>query len=348
MGPLEFIYYLGYSFERSRSLKRQRRLPCPVISVGNITVGGTGKTPAVIAIAEKAKERGYHPCILTRGYGGKAKGPCFVSKGSGSLLSVGEAGDEPFLMAERLKGVPVVKGGDRYEAGLFALEELGFQPSSSIHHPLLCILDDGFQHWRLHRDRDILLIDGTDPFGNRRLLPMGRLREPLTEMKRADVIVITKKVLGEKGIVRSSGFSSFDSLIDEIRDNSPDAPLFVAEHLPTGLTTASGKDLPITAISGKTIYGFAGIGNTDSFRETLLSIGTRVSGFKPFRDHVAYSQGDIERISLASKACRADWIVTTEKDIMKIRGYSVPENLVVLRIDFSVDTAFYDALFKEA
>ena len=156
MGPLEFLYYTGYKLKKSRDLKSRKRLPAKVISVGNITVGGTGKTPAVIAIARKAKEYGYLPCILTRGYRGSAKGPCFVSRGEGPLLGVDEAGDEPVLMAERLTGVPIVKGSDRYEAGMFALDCLD-SPS------LLFILDDGFQHRALHRDVDVLLIDGMNP-----------------------------------------------------------------------------------------------------------------------------------------------------------------------------------------
>jgi len=337
MGPLEFLYYTGYKLKKSRDLKSRKRLPAKVISVGNITVGGTGKTPAVIAIARKAKEYGYLPCILTRGYRGSAKGPCFVSRGEGPLLGVDEAGDEPVLMAERLTGVPIVKGSDRYEAGMFALDCLD-SPS------LLFILDDGFQHQALHRDVDVLLIDGMNPFGNGKLLPAGILREPLPEMGRADVVVITR-------VSRSGSDASeptfWDRLIDTIRDHNPDALLYMAEHLPVGLMSSSGVERPVTALSGKSVVAFCGIGNPSSFEKTLLRLGAKVKEFLAFRDHFAYGRRDLSRIVAAAERRRADWIVTTEKDIMRLKWFELPENLVSLRIEFTVDDSFYGAIFRE-
>src|SRR5271157_4150100 len=175
MTPLEFLYYTGYALKKQRSLRLQRRLPYPVISIGNITVGGTGKTPATIAVAEESKRRGFSPVILTRGYKGRVKGPCVVSPKNlpvrnylgdpGKVIqTVKDAGDEPVLMAGRLKGVPVIKSAGRYEGGIFALQSFSFAASA----PFIFILDDGFQHWRLHRDIDIVLIDGLNPFGNRK------------------------------------------------------------------------------------------------------------------------------------------------------------------------------------
>lgn len=350
MGPLEYIYYLGYSLKRSHSLKAQKRLPARVFSVGNLTVGGTGKTPAVIAIAEEAQRRGHLPCILTLGYKGTTVGPCFVSKGDGPLLSLEQAGDEPVLMAERLKGVPVVKGKDRYEAGMFALRHL----ESEIAHlksKIVFILDDGFQHWRLFRDTDILLIDSTNPFGNRRLLPLGRLREPLSGMKRADIIVITKRLQKNAGGNGHAGPAPIDNLINEIRDNNPDAPIYTAEHLPVGLRTLSGIDLPVSVLSGKRVFGFCGVGSPASFRDTLQSVGAQlVKDIVPFRDHVAYTEKDVRKIDDDAKRQNADWIVTTEKDIIKLKRFSVPENLaailVSLHIEFSVDAGFYENVFS--
>ena len=153
----EYLYYLGLSAKKYIALKNQKRLPLRVISIGNITLGGTGKTPAAIAVAEEAKKRGFRPIILTRGYKGTAQGPCFVTKGEKPLLNAEQAGDEPMLMAERLTGVPIVKGSDRYSAGLFALQYFNPQPST-FNPQFLFILDDGFQHWNLYRDRNILLI----------------------------------------------------------------------------------------------------------------------------------------------------------------------------------------------
>ncbi len=342
MGPLEFIYYLGYSIKKAYNLKRRRRLPCRVVSVGNLTLGGTGKTPAVIAIAEEAEKRGYRPCILTRGYKGKAAGPCFISKGDGPLLDAYEAGDEALLMAERLKGIPVVKGKDRYDTGIFAMRSLESEVASGK-SKMLFILDDGFQHWKLFRDKDILLIDSTNPFGNNRLFPSGILREPLSEMERADVIVITKvrKDDPEHGRVTSG-------LIEEIRIHNRKAPIFMSKHRPISLGTLSGSELPLEKISGRTIFGFCGIGNPASFQDTLLTLGVKVRGFMAFGDHHRYSHQDVRRITEAAKRYGTDWIVTTEKDIIKFKGFDIPENNIVsLRIAFGIEKGFYEDLFSE-
>ncbi len=326
MGPFEFIYYLGYRLKRAHSLKRQGRLPRTVISIGNITTGGTGKTPAVIALAEEAQKRGFSPCILTRGYKGKAKGPCFVSKGDGPLMTAEDAGDEPALMAEKLTGVPIVKGKDRYEAGLFAIKNLD--------GPSLFILDDGFQHWRLWRDKDILLINGKDPFGEGKLLPVGRLREPVKEIKRAGIIVITK-----------SGHSD-EALLAEIRRHNPHAPIFKAGHEPSSLKRASGGEFPLDMLSGMKVYAFSGIGDPESFRNTLVSSGANIRGFRPFRDHYAFKCRDIGRLSERAGRAGAEWIITTEKDIIRLRGCSLPENLLILGVEFTVGECFYDEVFK--
>ena len=335
MTLLEGFYYIGYLIKKHRALKHQKRLPCRVISIGNITVGGTGKTPATIAIAEEAKKLGLIPNILTRGYKGKTKGPCFVSKGDGPLLSEEDAGDEPMLMADRLKGVPVIKGEKRYEAGMFALSSL---PSAL--HPDIFILDDGFQHWNLFRDKDILLIDGTNPFGNRKLLPLGPLREPLSAIGRADIIVITRT---DKG---SSLGSEVNGLMNEIRDFNTKASVFFAEHMPSKFIKVSGDIFPLEWAKEKRFFGFSGIGNPASFKDTLLSAGVDLRGFKSYRDHYRYNSRDIEKIIEDSKKSNADWIVTTEKDIMRLRVLNIPANLVALSIEFIVSEGFYNEVFN--
>ncbi len=341
MGPLELVYYLGYSFKKSRGLKNRKRLPQRVISIGNLTVGGTGKTPAVIAVASEAKRRGFLPCILTRGYKGKAKGPCIVSRGGSPLLDADEAGDEALLMAKRLSGVPVIKSADRYEAGLFAIRELRFSVSA-LPSRLLFILDDGFQHWKLSRDLDVLLIDSTNPFGNNKLLPAGPLREPLREMRRADIIVLTRMREG------TDSDRIEENLKNEVRRYNPDAPIFSSWHTPTGLSTVSGKELPLGALAGKRVFAFCGIGNPSSFRNILTSIGADVRGFTVFSDHHAYRRHEMDRIIESAKTGNADWIVTTEKDIMKLNNLDVTGNLVSLRIEFEVENNFYERLFPEA
>jgi len=339
MTIIEFLYYLGYSIKKHYTLKNQKRLPHKVLSIGNITLGGTGKTPATIALAKEAKKRGFKPCILTRGYRGVAKGPCFVSRGEGPLLDEYHAGDEALLEAEKLKEIPIIKGKDRYEAGIFALQNLKSR-ISNLESQILFILDDGFQHWRLHRDKDILLIDSTNPFGNKKIVPLGPLREPLSALNRANIIVLTKT-----NIIRNQKSIS-NSLIEAIRQYNASVPIFFAEHKPSNFITPYGEIFPPEWAEGKRFFGFCGIGNPMSFRETLLSTKIDLTGFKPYRDHYRYSPGDIRDIKKVAEKTGAEWIVTTEKDIMRLKGLELPENLVSLDIEFSVDERFYDEVFN--
>ena len=366
MTPFEFIYYLGYSAKRHYSLKRQRRLPHKVISIGNITAGGTGKTPAVIAIAEEAKKRGFYPIILTRGYKGKAKDPCFVQKSEvssqqsnppsppfskGGMGRINDSslvtrhssllyGDEPVLMSETLKDVPIVKCADRYEGGMFALNS----HDSPIHRftdsPIVFILDDGFQHWKLFRDRNILLIDAENPFDNRRLLPVGLLREPLKEIERADIIVLTKT-----GDIRPE-MLGIEDIVGEIKSYNSKAPVFFSMHKPAEFVKLSWEAMPVEWAKDKNFFAFCGIGSPESFKKTVLSAGCSLKGIKKYSDHYTYKQEDIEDILKEAKAGNADWIVTTEKDMVRLRGMRLPENLVALAIRFAIDEKFYAEVFK--
>lgn len=340
MTPLELLYFLGLSIKKRYVLRNQKRLPQKVISVGNITLGGTGKTPAAIALAREAQRTGFKPCILTRGYKGKAEGPCFVSRGEGPLLDENQAGDEAILMAEKLKGVPIVKGKNRYEAGMFAIQNLKSQ-ISDLKSEILFILDDGFQHWALFRDKDILLIDSTNPFGNRRLLPLGSLREPVTAISRADIVVITKTDENRKLKTEAT------SLIEEIRQYNTKASIFFAEHRPSNFTTVNGYTMHFEWAKNKKVFGFCGIGNPHSFKKTLLSAEIDVKGLITFRDHHRYSTGDIRIITDNAKRTGSDWIVTTEKDIMRLKRFDLPENMVSLAIEFNVDEKFYNEVFNE-
>jgi len=347
MGIFEFIYFLGYSAKKHYSLRRQKRLPHKVISIGNITAGGTGKTPAVIAIAEEAKKRGFYPVILTRGYKGKAKGPCFVQDAGYKIhdtgLKTGTSGivnrescimygDEPVLMSEILKDVPIVKCADRYAGGMFAIENLKSE--------IVFILDDGFQHWKLFRNKNILLIDAENPFDNRRLLPVGLLREPLKEIERADIIVLTKT-----GDIRRA---MIEDIVGEIKSYNSKAPLFLSMHKPSGFVKLSGETKPLEwAKEGLfSFFAFCGIGSPESFRKTVLSTGCSLKGLKKYSDHYTYKQEDIEDIIKEAKTNNADWIVTTEKDMVRLRGMRLPENLVALAIRFAIDEKFYAEVFR--
>jgi tetraacyldisaccharide 4'-kinase len=336
ISPPEFLYLLGLSLKKHYMLRHQKRLSHKVFSIGNITLGGTGKTPATIALAREAMKRGFMPCILTRGYKGKAEGPCFVSRGEGALLNEYQAGDEAVLIAQNLPGVVIVKGKDRYEAGMFALQNLQLQISDSKSR-ILFILDDGYQHWKLFRDKDILLIDGTKPFGNRRLLPLGSLREPLKAMERADIIVITKAADRQKPAVLS--------LINEIKKYNTKAPVFFASHKPSAFIASSGETLSLKWAEDKKFFSFCGIGNPHALKETLVSAGVHVTGSLTFRDHYRYSIGDLKEIMRNAERSGAEYIITTEKDIMRLRGFELPRNLVALKIEFFIDDDYYNVVF---
>lgn len=320
MKVVEAMYYIGYAVSRQYRLARRRRLDCPVISVGNITLGGTGKTPAVIAIAEEAVRRKYRPCILTRGYKGTVKKPAFVSKGDGTLLKPEEAGDEAVLMAKRLQGVEIIKSADRYRGALLS------------NNANLFIIDDGYQHRRLERDRDILLIDRLNPFGNGRLFPAGTLREPLREMRRADTIVIT----------RSGPDPEF---AETLRRYNPEAQYFFSAVRPTWLIRQNGDFLPAESLRGKRVYAFCGIGNPGGFAHTLLTFGSTLVGFKSFADHQVYEGAGLETMYQEAMRVMADMIVTTEKDFVKLSSFILPDTVAALRVEFDISRDFYDSIF---
>jgi len=335
LGPFSAIYNIALKCRRFcyDHLRKPDRLPAKVISIGNITLGGTGKTPAVIALAYEARKRGHNPCVLTRGYKGKAKDTCFISKGEGPLLNAEQAGDEAFLMAETLRGVPIVKGSNRFRAGIMALE---YDQLAIVNLPQsrLFLLDDGFQHWRLHRDIDVLLVDATNPFGNGRLFPEGIMREPFSAFGRADIILITKSDV-------ASEWAIYD-ITDEIRKYSA-VPVFKAFHKPSAVVNSDGESEGPETLEYKKVYAFAGIANPAYFQATLRSIGAEIIGFRKFRDHHLYTQKEINDIK---RDAGSHEIITTEKDLVKLKGMELPGNLSALKIEFSVDEGFYDYLFN--
>jgi tetraacyldisaccharide 4'-kinase len=336
LGPFSLIYNTILSGRKFiiRHLKKPGRLPVRVISIGNLTLGGTGKTPAVIAVSREAKKRGLQPIILTRGYKGSAKGPCFVSKGEGPVLSVIEAGDEPYMMAERLKGTPIVLGKDRYRSGLFALEDL-LSGNKSDQSKIIFILDDGFQHIALHRDTDVLLIDSSKPFWTEKLFPEGRLREPAREILRADIIVLTKA-----DIVSSDSISE---CIENVKMHNPKALIYRASHKPVSLVKMSGEEEDLEGLKESKAYIFSGIANPSYFKALITSNGAEIINFMEFNDHHVYTQSDIDKINLAASGLR---IITTEKDMVKLRQLKSTDDISALKIEFSVEEEFYDNLFK--
>lgn len=332
MGLFSAIYGLGLACKRFYCRKPDR-LPAKVISIGNLTLGGTGKTPAVIAVAREAKKRGHNTCVLTRGYKGKTGGISFVSRGAGPLMTPLEAGDEACMMAENLKRVTIIKGKDRFSAGIAAFNNA--RRADVCQDPNLFILDDGYQHWKLHRDIDILLIDATNPFGNERLFPEGTLREPFSAMKRAHIILITKADMAAQGEITE--------ITRKIKKYNPDAPIFLSSYRPACLINISGEMRSIDSLRDKRIYAFSGIANPAYFRSLLISSGAQIAKFRKFRDHHNYRMKDIDEIKKEASGLE---IITTEKDLVKLREPAVPENIFALKIEFSADNEFYDNLFN--
>jgi tetraacyldisaccharide 4'-kinase len=308
--PLGGLY--GVAMRARRALYRAGRLPVhelgvPVISVGNLTTGGTGKTPLVEWIANELAQTGRRVCILTRGYGRRSSSTrVIVSDGNEILSDANRAGDEPLLLAERLKGLAaVICDADRVSAAHWAVENF----KSDVF-----ILDDGFQHLRVARNLNILAIDATNPWGNGKLLPAGILREPRSELTRAECIVIT----------RADDPTSTEALQHEIAAQSSGCPVFCSRMSLSGLRPIQG-DLDrslITAqeIKAAPVAAFCGIGNPESFFSLLRRGGYQLRHTQTFRDHYSYAQSDIDRVVRESAAHGAQILLTTAKDEVKLRS----------------------------
>lgn len=270
-------------------------LDCPVISVGNLTVGGTGKTPAVAMLAKFFISRGKRVAVLSRGYGGSRRGEVVVADGSSLLLTPDVSGDEPYLLASTVPGLMAVVGANRYRAGLLAQERL---------HPDIIILDDGYQHLRLRRDLDILLLDCSRPFGNGLTLPAGLLREPPFAAQRADLVIYTRCSSGEEP------------------DYFPGKPSCRAFHHLTGIIPlGGGETLPFAFLAGQRGLAFAGIADPAGFFRDLEEEGLNLAATLAFPDHCHFGEREIRDIQGAAEACRAEFIVTTEKDGVKLMPY---------------------------
>ncbi len=298
-----FAYFLR-SLAYKLRLKKVRRLPKKVISVGNITVGGTGKTPFVEAVVRIAREKKLRSVILSRGYGARDGAPS----------------DEFLVLKENLPGVPHYARPDRYGAGMAALEK---------DNPDMFVLDDGFQHWRLERDLDIVLVDALNPFGYGWISPRGMLREPLGALRRADMIVITRSDQVEQHIV--------DMLKASLRKMNPGAPLLVTSHDIRGLRNVHNqKKRDMEILKGKKVLGFCGIGNPRAFHGLLNHTGAQVAAFHAFRDHFRYSSEIVELISREAGLLGCTALVTTQKDGVKLREYKVEPEILELLIEVKI------------
>ena len=309
-----------------------RELPCTVISVGNITVGGTGKTPMAIYLAAKLRQDGHRVAVISRGYKGRAESAGgIVSDGKHLLMNSEQAGDEPFLIASRLKDVPVVIGKNRIKAGRIAIDQ--FQPD-------VIVLDDAFQHLKLKRNIDLVLLDYTRPFGNSHLLPRGSLREPAAALSRATACIFTRS---DKSADKAAAASHA-----EIKSLLPKVPVFNTSHQPYFFMVKSGARTPLQAvdrflssdelegIKPQKVFGFSGIARNDHFRQTVEAIKFNIGGFSEFSDHHRYSGDDLERIVRTAQKVGTDCLITTEKDYARItHQMPLPMDLVVVGVEIA-------------
>ena len=278
---------------------RSFRLPCAVLSIGNITAGGTGKTPAVYYIARHLKDAGYRVAILSRGYRARHRTRgLVVADGRCVLAGPEQAGDEPFMLAKMLRDVPVLAGKDRVYLGEQAVRDFASQ---------VIIIDDGFHYFRLQRDLDIVLINGRRPFGNGWLLPRGTLREPPCSLARAGLIMLSK----------SGPEADSSGLENVLQGYNPHAPVFKASLAAQAFRSSSGDErLPPAALKNRRAAAVCSIGDPKSFFSLLESLGVIITARLAFPDHHWYGASDYRIINDTGSS--ADLIITTEKDIAKL------------------------------
>jgi tetraacyldisaccharide 4'-kinase len=323
-----------------------KRLSCPIISIGNITVGGTGKTPMAIYVAQVVKNLGYKVAIISRGYKGKAeKLGGIVSDGKVLLMTPEIAGDEPYLMANKLKDVPVIVGKNRFNAGRLAIEK--FDPD-------VIVLDDGFQHLMLQRDLDVVLLDYHRPLGNGHLLPRGVMREPVSALLCADAIILTKS--------DTMNDSKTSPLIKKLHSNKKRKPVYRSFHHPYVYKIMNRETITVEqnmheavrqnsdCIKGRTVFAFSGLADNHGFLRTLESFKCHVSGFMEFPDHHPYSDTDLKSISAAAKKSMSECIITTEKDYVRfVHKIDWRDDLFIvgIEIDFGDDKKRFNTLIEK-
>ncbi|MDQ6624611.1 MAG: tetraacyldisaccharide 4'-kinase [Verrucomicrobiota bacterium] len=335
------LYALSFVYERIVQLRlflyrhrilRERTLGCLVVSIGNLTVGGTGKTPIVEKFARALHNGGRRVAILSRGYKSVpqavSKGRLFskktiapprvVSDGKSLLLDSLTAGDEPYMLANNLKDVMVLVDKDRVKSGLYAIKELGADT---------LLLDDGLQYLHLKHRLDIVLIDRQAPFGNEYLLPRGTLREPRRNLRRASYIFITK-CTGE----------SNEELIKRIRLYNRTAEIIECAHKPLHLqNVATGEQLPLERLQGTFVGSLCGIAAPESFEDGLRTLGARIEIAKRYTDHHRYTEAELK--SFINRCVRRDlaMIVTTEKDAVRLPRLTVPAvPIYFLRVEIEI------------
>ena len=298
-----------------------RTLPCRVISIGNLIAGGTGKTPMTILVARMIRDLGYRVVVISRGYRGRLENTGgIVSDGETIFKGPEDAGDEPCLMARLLKGVPVVVGKNRFAAGMMAVQRF---------NPDVIVLDDAFQHLRLKRDLNLVLLDSRSPYGNGYLLPRGLLRESRMALRRADAVIYTR---------------SSHAVVPSRPDILPESrPVFAVLHTPlirnvgveAGVFLSDSMD--ISVLKGKTVVAFAGLANNGQFFDSLATVGCTLAHTFSFEDHHRYDNDDLDMIAQKAQINEAEFLVTSFKDYVKIENHANwPIAMVVVDVELQL------------
>lgn len=320
---VSFFYGAAICFRNfcyDKGILKSHRVDAVVISVGNITTGGTGKTPLVAWICNYLTAKQKSAAILTRGY--KAKNSDFA--------------DEPAMLAKASSGTHIVVNPDRLA---------GAEKAIAAHGVRTLVMDDGFQHRRLARDVDIVAIDASEPFGYARVLPAGLLREPLKSLRRASAAVITR--------YNQSQPENIEQIRQVLGKFMPGKPIARAVHKPLRAATIRDKTIDFEKLAGKRVFAFCGIGNPNAFFETLRELALNIAGTKVYNDHHRYTDSDVSKIYEQARYCEADIILTTQKDwtktaLLSLDKFDVPFAYLVVELEFVRGSEDITALIDEA
>lgn len=308
---------------------KRYRFRVPIISVGNLTMGGSGKTPIVIYLADLLQQQGFKPAVVSRGYGGRAADKInVVSDGTTLYLDSIQAGDEPRLIAETVRNAVVLTGKKRKDPCRFAVDKLGCN---------VIILDDGFQHMSVARDIDLVVFNAVSHFNSMRVLPGGILREPFSALNRADGFVISG--YSENADSQTGTLTSF------LQHGWHDIPLFRLRYTPSHYVDCHGNNLPINYF-GSPVFAFCGIASPHRFKNTLEAISLNLVAFEGFSDHQQYTQESLNRIINRAKRYGAHALLTTEKDLVKLKTFETDLPLYALGMKVESSPSF-DEFIRE-
>ena len=314
--PLSFLYELittlrNYLYDTS--ILNVKKLPCKVISIGNITTGGSGKTPTAEFLALYLQSIGKNVGIISRGYGRTSKHVKLVTNGFDKPNSWEQYGDEAFLLSQNLNSIPIVVGESKYEAGLKITSEFDLD---------VIIIDDGFQHRSLYRDLDIALINSRDTQKTHKLLPIGNLRERINGLKRADLIVYTKTNL-------HNNLDYLNRLLKNVNVEKINSVL----KSKSMLIGKNKQEIDKADLKSKNIYLLSAIGDNRGFKKTVEKISANIVGHSKFLDHYTFKTSDLKKVQSDAKKLSADYIITTEKDLVKIPDVNLEIPIYALKTE---------------